>query len=287
MTGASATGRDGDIVRIRVLAGGPRLADRVTLSAGSARASAGVDQGVVPYGDGAFVPIAPWRKASAQELAHLEAPARARDEDDDVLVLDVAALVAAVRGTLGDATSDCDLRVASSSPAFAAALGDSVAAIAEYCRDSSGLAYVGAAVAQPGLRTVTIDGGRRPLERTGLHVDSWDGGAAGARARSRRRLCVNAGREPRYLLFVPRRVSSLAAEAARVGAPVNAIASELLSSRPDLPIVRVRVDPGEAYVASTEDLIHDGSTEGAREPDLALHFIGHFGAPDSDAATAE
>jgi hypothetical protein len=272
-----------DRARVRVVAAGASLAERVALSAGSARVHEAADRGAVPYARDAFVPAPPWRSATDDELAALAAPPAARDEDDDVLVLDAGALVAALRATLAGAASERDLRAASIGPAFAGALAENVDRVAMYCRDPGGLRYAGAAVTAAGLRTVTIDGARRPLERTGLHVDSWDGGAADGRARSRRRLCINAGREARYLLFVPRKVSSLAREEAYAGAPVNAIAASLLASSPALPIVRLRIDPGEAYVASTEDLVHDASTEGATEPDLALHFIGHFGAPDAAA----
>ena len=43
---------------------------------------------------------------------------------------------------------------------------------------------------------------------------------------------------------------------------------------PDYPVVRLTIRPGEAYIAPTENLIHDGSTLGMTSPDLALHMIG-------------
>jgi hypothetical protein len=40
---------------------------------------------------------------------------------------------------------------------------------------------------------------------------------------------------------------------------------------------RVRIDPGEAYIMNAEDIIHDGASSEFDTPDLALHFLGHFG----------
>src|SRR5688572_7475990 len=39
---------------------------------------------------------------------------------------------------------------------------------------------------------------------------------------------------------------------------------------PTCPVVRLRVRPGEAYVAPTENLLHDGSREGRSWLDLPL-----------------
>ena len=43
-------------------------------------------------------------------------------------------------------------------------------------------------------------------------------------------------------------------------------------------IVRLRVDPGEAYIAPTENVFHDGSTEGFFRPSHFLYYRGHFKA---------
>jgi hypothetical protein len=198
---------------------------------------------------------------------------------DDVLIIGLHEMVQAVRSTLRPAPSELTaLLSAARSAEFRCALTDTVLDLEPYCREPEGIVYVGPSVSSPGQRTVTVDRAREPRRRVGLHVDSWDAATPRERAGSRRRLCVNAGEGPRYLLFVAARVSSLAERLEYIDMPVDGIATRFLRAHPDHPVVRVRIDPGEAYVASTEDLIHDGSTLGAMALDLALHFMGHFGA---------
>ncbi len=45
---------------------------------------------------------------------------------------------------------------------------------------------------------------------------------------------------------------------------------------PDYPVIKVRVAPGEAYIAPTENMIHDGSTVGKQYPDIHLTLFGYF-----------
>ena len=40
--------------------------------------------------------------------------------------------------------------------------------------------------------------------------------------------------------------------------------------------MRVVVRPGEAYIAPTEDVIHDGDTEAITTADVALTLLGRF-----------
>jgi hypothetical protein len=56
---------------------------------------------------------------------------------------------------------------------------------------------------------------------------------------------------------------------------------------PDYPVVKLRIRPGEAYIAQTENLIHDGSTLGQRGFDLAFMADGFFTLTSADAAPCE
>ena len=49
-----------------------------------------------------------------------------------------------------------------------------------------------------------------------------------------------------------------------------------MRSCPNYPVARLRIDPGEAYILPTDNLIHDASTEGTRCPDITLTFLGFF-----------
>ena len=58
-------------------------------------------------------------------------------------------------------------------------------------------------IADAGLPTVTKDEfGADSSRFAGLHADSWDRLPLRFRHRARNRLCINFGREPRYLLFI-------------------------------------------------------------------------------------
>lgn len=47
------------------------------------------------------------------------------------------------------------------------------------------------------------------------------------------------------------------------------------SGRP-IRIIRIRLAPGEGYVAPTEHLLHDGSTEAQDQPSAAAFWLGHW-----------
>ena len=63
--------------------------------------------------------------------------------------------------------------------------------------------YVYFRIGDPAQPTLTKDEfGHDERKLAGLHVDSWDGLPLRHRHRSRNRLCINLGREPRYPLFI-------------------------------------------------------------------------------------
>ena len=142
-----------------------------------------------------------------------------------------------------------------------------------------------------GSRLVTQNMELDPPRRIGLHVDDWDGLAPIERAGGRRRLCVNIGiRRPRYLVFLEDPVSMLVA-AGRFSAgcsggtcprPSSFLGAHLGQHLKQLA-VRVRIDPGEAYIVNADDVIHDGALDPEGDvPDVALHFLGHFRVAQPD-----
>jgi len=76
----------------------------------------------------------------------------------------------------------------------------------------------------------------------------------------------------------------LACEAALMGAEVDAVdispamlVRAYLGRTPAQLVARLRIDPGEAYIVNADDVIHDGASDITGVPDVALHFLGHFG----------
>jgi hypothetical protein len=123
--------------------------------------------------------------------------------------------------------------------------------------------------------------------RVGLHVDSWFRLPLGSRAQAPVRLCANFGWNDRFLLFLNISVDQLANGEIRTFAgwvdeqtrkksgllrrPI-ALVREFLTAFPDYPIGRIRIRPGEAYLAPTENLAHDGSSVASATLDVTCHI---------------
>ncbi|WP_420642437.1 hypothetical protein [Candidatus Leptofilum sp.] len=131
----------------------------------------------------------------------------------------------------------------------------------------------------PNQRTVTITGSC--LE--GLHVDDGDGLPLTARTTARNRLMVNLGAEPRYFLFVnlPLQViydfvSSFREDNSESIPGMSRIGLLFMQKFSNYPVVQLEIKPGEAYIAPTSNIIHDGSTVGTKKLDKIFTCLGKF-----------
>jgi len=101
---------------------------------------------------------------------------------------------------------------------------------------------------------------RNDQKFTGLHIDRWERKSLTSYKSARNRVCLNMGPRPRYLVFM---TLDLLAIAARYGidqtASITTSHAQIhLREHPIMPVYRLRIEPGEAYIAPTESLIHDG-----------------------------
>lgn len=134
-------------------------------------------------------------------------------------------------------------------------------------------------------------------EFVGLHLDSWDGLPLDRRHGAQNRICVNLGRHTRALQFVPLQVAEVARRLRDLEARLG---TDELSLRPssverflrrcaDQQVLRVLLDPGQAYIAPTENLLHDGCLL-ADGQDLTYVYRGHLvpqRPPHTSASGAE
>lgn len=136
-------------------------------------------------------------------------------------------------------------------------------------------------VGRSGLLTSTFD----PVSNcyVGLHLDDWDELPLSKRINSSNRICINLGREPRNVLFVNLDVLTMIhlmslTEEERSFYEVHPgqIGFNYLTSNPNYPVVKLTINPGEAYIAPTESIIHDGSTLFQTAADVTLTFRGFF-----------
>ena len=126
----------------------------------------------------------------------------------------------------------------------------------------------------PGMATVTRD--PRSGLLVGLHVDTLEAYNAD-RSSAGNRISINIGKSPRHFLFVPYDFRSLARAGTRSAAA--SVVRRFFESCAEVPVVGIRIEPGEGYVAPTECIIHDASTIGSRDPDLHITALGRFEPP--------
>ncbi|MEU3446966.1 hypothetical protein AB0H29_07020 [Streptomyces thermolilacinus] len=138
--------------------------------------------------------------------------------------------------------------------------------------------YLGQALAKPNMLTTTDN--YRDGRLIGLHLDNWDKLTYGRKPFGRRRLALNLGPGTRYIIF-----GDLDAQAVcRVMHPrdytcrhphTDDYRRHVAADRP-VGCFRVRIDPGEGYIAPTEYLLHDGSTEGENHPSAVAFWLGRW-----------
>jgi len=240
-----------------------------------------IPDGYAPYLPDAVVPRGEWRAPTTDELSSLLGDPGVYS-DSDILVVPLPGLARALSDHLGPRGDFELLRKAVRDATFVKALAECIDELIPFCVRPDGLVCQGAWVSPGGMRLVTHNMGKVPHRRIGFHVDNWDDLPLPERARGRRRLCVNLGLRPRYLLFLRTPLSALALagelpqKAPGVGSPAGLVRVHLRTHLKQLA-VRIRIDPGEAYIVNADDVIHDGASDASDVPDVALHFLGHFG----------
>ncbi|MGA5000917.1 hypothetical protein ACPCB7_23125 [Streptomyces arboris] len=138
--------------------------------------------------------------------------------------------------------------------------------------------YLGQALSKPNMITTTEN--YRDGRLIGLHLDNWDKLIYGQKPRGRRRLAVNLGPGSRYLI-----VGALDAQGVcRAVHPgdyayrypsTDDYRKHVAAGHP-IRVYRIRLAPGEGYIAPTEYLLHDGSTEGQDHPSVAAFWLGRW-----------
>nr|WSX49295.1 hypothetical protein OG409_10230 [Streptomyces sp. NBC_00974] len=138
--------------------------------------------------------------------------------------------------------------------------------------------YLGQALAKPDMCTTTDNYEEGRL--LGLHLDNWDKLKYADKHTGRRRLCLNLGPGSRYIILglidaqtVCRAVHP--EDYAHRFPHTNDYRAYAASGRP-IRIVRILLAPGEGYVAPTEYLLHDGSTEGQDQHSAAAFWLGQW-----------
>lgn len=121
---------------------------------------------------------------------------------------------------------------------------------------------------------------------TGLHFDSWEYvGGMTERQRARNRICFNLGRYPRYFVFLNLSLAKVYEmmkrgfdfkEFSKIPAKDINFVLEFLAVNPSYPITKIKLNPYEAYIAPTESILHDGSSEGHLGIDITYTLRSYY-----------
>lgn len=261
-----------DRVTIHFSLGCYDLSDRLTLSDGTRVATRTEitdqdDRSV--YEQGAMLPREPWRPPTSNEAERLILTETPRNMATSIAVVKLPGdfSVAKHRDT-----------TAAAREAFATNL---VRALQTVCEIPEPFRCIGPNKNSANLHTVTFND--RSGRYNGLHVDSWDQLSVGCLQTARNRACINIGKSDRYFLFLPLSLTQIAALLAHEKDPGwqmprrhTLIGREFMEQFPEIPVVRCRLSPGEAYIAPTENLVHDGSSFGQTAVDEQFTVIGHI-----------
>jgi hypothetical protein len=117
----------------------------------------------------------------------------------------------------------------------------------------------------------------------GLHLDSWEKLPLRRRHFSKQRICINLGQESRYFLFVNRALLQLITDLDLDDPDYFyqdyrgvRLPEKFMTLRAHYPVICLAIHPGEAYIAPTENIIHDATSMGKQLPDWSLTFLGNF-----------
>jgi len=140
--------------------------------------------------------------------------------------------------------------------------------VSKLLAEDASLEYKGGWLSKGGGRSLCTTIDHSVGLRVGLHVDRWEQRPLHTLSEARNRICLNLGPNPRYFIFVSTDLREIAAkynfDFGKTFTTRHAKA--YLRDDQNVPVHRLRIDPGEAYIAPTESLIHDGqesNTNGA------------------------
>lgn len=276
-------------IKLMDSARGPQAAPRITLSSGIGpapdvcRVFSYQEDIFISYDIGAVAPHADWREATASEEKILFSEAIPAERGSWIAVVRIPdRIIDALNPALSGLRAIPSLAQANRHFSLLPQLKDAYVYANQFVAHHGEVSWPkGVRVNPPGLPTVTVDS--RSGRLVGLHVDNWMNTPLQERDSCPNRIVMNLGSEDRYLLYVNlplTRVWDLAYDEPRPGPPMFEpdLIPEFCRKQARYPAVRLRIGPGEAYIAPTDNIIHDGSTVGMTGWDLYFTVIGYFGA---------
>jgi hypothetical protein len=255
------------------------IKDRVLLSDGVYRVDTLND---VPCKNPTYIPKKPWRTPTKEEYKILSADKNDLDSHQTVGIIKLPGKLATKfkKIDLSKCRNHYDVSIISNSNEYKSLLNETIEYYEQFAliKNSSIPHNIYLGVAN------LINNTFNQKEKTfiGLHLDSFERNSE-TRIGARNRICINLGKDPRYLLFYNLQFDQMAEMCGMGNVGRNANPYDMLYTFfqrfNKYPVVRIQIDPYEAYIAPTENVIHDGSTEGTKNLDINLAIRGFFTIP--------
>lgn len=159
-------------------------------------------------------------------------------------------------------------------------IGDIETYFTQFLTNSKGLVSLGLRFLDfTNTPTLTID---QSLQKfIGLHIDDWENDISienKLQSNKRNRICINLGVKHRYFYFVSLTLKQIVNKISNVTTcvnKINQIPTQFFELNPNYPVIRIKLLPGEYYVAPTENIIHDGANFN-RSLDITMTILGNF-----------
>ena len=258
------------------------VAGRIDLSSGT-QAAPSMCQGF-NYEQRARIPAPVWRPPTGLERDRLIVKARPYDSGTVIAIVRIPPELLRPLGMLRDAAAACSDRKEVLQLVNVPECIHGITRIKKYLRQHftrDGEPEGGIVVKPPKLATVTTNPRSNLL--VGMHLDDWYRFPLQRRHASPNRICVNIGCEDRFLLFLGLTIQQIHDALISAGVEISfadkggtALGRTFMNLFSSYPVVRVRVRPGEAYIAPTENIVHDGSSAEMSTFDVSLSLRGTF-----------
>lgn len=245
---------------------------RLELSSGTRS----VNQNEIPcYEDGSFLPTLPYRPASTEECLFMLSESRPLHGSAAIGICRPPERI--LHSLKASQQVAVDGRFVVDTAKYKLGVRDLVGWLSEHHAIEDKYVVHGFSVDESAAPTLTIG---KSGKRVGLHLDTWEYQTLSDRASALNRFCLNVGGQSRYLLVfnldISRMQGLLSDRSDGFVIDVNKIGPEFMRRFPRYPVLKLRIDPGEAYIAPTDFVVHDATSIGVQAPGCSFTIRGRL-----------
>ena len=232
-----------------------------------------------------YVARKPWRKPSAEEMDLLMS---GNENHENFYFVSLTSIPSYIKKyfeqiNLADCKSVMDINRITQTASYKKALEQTVLYYEKFAVEKNAAIPHQVYFGEPNLPHNTFN--KKENFFIGMHLDSWEQKSNLERPAARNRICINLGKEPRWLLFYNLSYTDMANLTGFDGAflqqPHNMyeVLYKFFGLYNYYPVIKLQINPYEAYIAPTENIIHDGCTEGTVHKDVNLAIRGYYKMP--------